>query len=429
MFAARKALLRLVQAKDDVPDYWTELGKVQASMGSYGDAYYAFTRAYELNRSNPDLLRALTQLALRSGDLATAEARADELAIVAPGDPWVKLTKGWSAVYESRFDEAVSIADQLLAQNAYDPLASALKARSLFGLDRTDEAITFLTDHLKAIPSDFGAIELLAQIYESRDQWAPAAGLRQQAARLRPQDEANWLSLIEASFRSGKVSEARAASLRLLQPQSAPSLVSSVMDLWASYWPSPRRVEDARRLGASAPPHQRIVYAAFLSRVGGTGDAMKLVASDATLPVNANNAEANAVLADALSRTGNAAAAKSRLDAVIAFDPGNATALRARVELQLRTGRNAEAVRDAEKLVTVVPTSAGDRLLLAKAYAAAGNQRWAERTLWTAFNDIPANDGVYAALKATKSGNAEALADLQAEFEKQRDAKVRKVLL
>ena len=55
LVGARKALLELVGAKDDVADYWVELGKVQASMGSYGDAYYAFTRAYELDRSNPDL--------------------------------------------------------------------------------------------------------------------------------------------------------------------------------------------------------------------------------------------------------------------------------------------------------------------------------------------------------------------------------------
>ena len=64
MWGARRALLELVQAKDDVADYWTELGKVQASMGSYGDAYYAFTRAYELDRTNPALLRALTERVL-----------------------------------------------------------------------------------------------------------------------------------------------------------------------------------------------------------------------------------------------------------------------------------------------------------------------------------------------------------------------------
>src|SRR6185295_18241043 len=56
---ARKALRQLVRAKEDVPDYWIELGKLEASVGSYGDASYAFTRAYELDRSNPDLLSNL----------------------------------------------------------------------------------------------------------------------------------------------------------------------------------------------------------------------------------------------------------------------------------------------------------------------------------------------------------------------------------
>src|SRR3569833_1347897 len=56
---ARKALMQLGGAKDDVPDYWIELGKLQASVGSYGDAYYALTRAYELDRGNPDVLRGV----------------------------------------------------------------------------------------------------------------------------------------------------------------------------------------------------------------------------------------------------------------------------------------------------------------------------------------------------------------------------------
>src|SRR5438309_3222469 len=61
--AARKALLELVRAKDEVAEYWAELGKVQAAMGRYHDAYYAFTRASELKLSDPSLVRALTELA------------------------------------------------------------------------------------------------------------------------------------------------------------------------------------------------------------------------------------------------------------------------------------------------------------------------------------------------------------------------------
>src|SRR6185369_5501499 len=95
LVGARKALLELVRAKDDVPDYWVELGKIQLSMGSYGDAYDAFTRAYELDRNNPELVRTVTELALRAGDIALAQSHAQELQILAPGDPWIKLTEGW----------------------------------------------------------------------------------------------------------------------------------------------------------------------------------------------------------------------------------------------------------------------------------------------------------------------------------------------
>jgi len=400
---ARRALLRLVQAKDDVPDYWTQLGSLEAAMGSYGDAYYAFTRAYELNRSNPQLLRVLTQLALKSGDFGAAQARAEELEVVAPGDPWIKMTKGWASLSESRFDQALATAEELLAQDKYDPNASVLKARALFGLNREDEAIAFLTGHLAAIPADSGALELLAQIYERRNEWAKVAEARQRLSRIRPNDSANLLTLIHASFRAGQIDQARAASFRLLDRQAPPTLVSLVLEIWSNDWPSAERIDDAVKLGAVAAPQQRAVYAAFLSRLGSPGDAVRLIAGDAILPVKAENAESNAVLGDALARGGKLAAAKYRLDAVIAYDPGNATALRARTELELRTGKSADAIEDAQKLVTVLPNSAADRVLLAKAYNAAGNRAWADRTLWSAFNDIPANELIYAALRDRKS--------------------------
>jgi predicted Zn-dependent protease len=207
-------------------------------------------------------------------------------------------------------------------------------------------------------------------------------------------------------------------------------LVASVLRIWSDYWPSPQRVDDARSLAVrTAAVEQKLVYAAFLSRAGRPADAIRLAAPAAALPVSAESAEANAVLGDALSRSGNVAAAKSRFDAVIAFDPGNSTALRGRSELDLRTGKVAAAIVDAQKLVTVLPSSPGDRLLLARCYAAAGNNAWAERTLWTAFQDIPADETIYNALLATKNGNEEATRELQEEFDRQREASVSRGLV
>src|SRR5205085_2877448 len=170
--AARQALLELVRAKDDVPDYWAELGKVQAAMGSYNDAYYAFTRAYELDRSDPALIRALTQLALRSGDLTQAQAKAEELEIVSPGDPWVKLVKGWAAFAELRYDEALAISDAMLAATPNDSSATVLKARALVSMGREPEAIDVLNKQIEAQPSDEGNMTVLARIYQRDGDWA-----------------------------------------------------------------------------------------------------------------------------------------------------------------------------------------------------------------------------------------------------------------
>ena len=218
--------------------------------------------------------------------------------------------------------------------------------------------------------------------------------------------------------------------MALLHSSADAATRARVLDIWQDYWPSAQRALEARRLALSASSEEeRIIYADFLSRIGATADAIRLASPTAILPVTAETAEANAVLASALSRSGEVAAAKARFDAVLAFDPGNATALRGRSELELRTGNNSAAVLDAQKLVTVLPNSPKDRLLLARAFAAAGNKAWVDRTLWSAFQDIPGDEHILAALRSTRRGNPDAIADLNAEFARQRDNRLKRGLL
>lgn len=427
---AHRALLKLVQAKDDVPDYWVELGKLEASTGSYSDAYYAFSRAYELDRSNVDVLRAVVQLALRAGDLPSATSHAEELEVLSPGDPWPKLTKGWAAINELHFDQALAASDAILASSPYDPSATVLKARALIGLKREDDAKSLLVKQTAAQPSDVGSLQLLAQIYTRENDWPNLLRVAQRLNQLAPANNSNALMVVEAGLRSGQVDVSRTASRRLLRPDASAALVNSVLDLWEDYWNSPQRIDDARALAAATTSLQsRLAYASFLNRVGSAADGMRLSAPAAALPVSATSAEANAVLGDALARLGQTGVAKNRLDAVISFDPGNATALRARAELELRMGQPKAAVVDAEKLTTVLPSSSKDRLLLARSYQAAGNSAAVNRTLWSAFQDIPADEKLFAALEATKKGDPDATRQLQEEFEHQRDAKLARGLL
>jgi len=419
---ARKALLALVSAKDDVSDYWAELGKLEISAGRFSEANYAFTRAYELDRRNPDLVRAVTQLALKGGDLALAQRHASELEVIAPNDPWVKLTRGWAAIAQSQFDQALAASDALLATMPFDPSATVLKSRALIGLGRAKDATDLLEKQIAAQPSDIGSMRMLERVYDRSEDWPNLAKTARSLAAVLPDDQDNLLVLVRSALRSGNVALAQQASSRLLKPDSLPILIASVMDIWEAYWDSPQRLNGARDLAAKSGPIQQMVYARYLSAWGSPRDALRLAAPLATLPVTAENAEANAVAADALGRSGQTMQAKQRFDAVLTFDSGNATALKGRADLFLRAGNAGAAVRDAQKLVTVVPKDADARLLLARSFLAADNKPWADRTLWSAFQEIPANQSIFVALLATRKGDADAMRELQEEFARQRDA-------
>ena len=126
LIASRIALLALVAADDSDPEYWKQLGKVQVELGSYDDAYYAFSRAHELDRGNPEPLASLAQLALTSGNVEAAEEHADKLALLQPDHPVIRLTYGFVALKRSNYDEADRQVDPLLEASPRGPLTDQL---------------------------------------------------------------------------------------------------------------------------------------------------------------------------------------------------------------------------------------------------------------------------------------------------------------
>jgi tetratricopeptide (TPR) repeat protein len=421
---ARKALLALVNVQDDVADNWVELGKLQASMGAYGDAQYAFTRAYELNRRDPEILRAVTQLDLRSGDFPTAQTHARELELLAPSDPWIKIADGYVALNQSRFEDALAISNSLLSASPFDSNGKVLKARALLGEQKFDEALALLTAQIAFAPRDVEALRLAEKIYEQRGDWRHVAEAAHRLSEMMPVKRDMELLFISASFKSGASSEGRKASLSLLNSTTDPSLIVSILDTWADYWPSPQRISDASLLGTNAHGQARMAYADFLNRMNDPSGAISLVGLSATLPVDSENAQANAVKADALARSGSVAEAGRLFDAVLSFDGGNPTALRGRAELRLRNGQAGDATADAQKLVSVLTQSSRARLLLARCFAASGNAVEAENTLWDGFHTIPNSEALFEALKASMQGNSDAISRLTEEYTQQRNAEL-----
>lgn len=428
---ARSALLRLVAAQDDNPTYWENLGKVQLQLQSYPDAYYAFTRAYELDRANTDVLGTMAQLALLSGNVDMAEDHARKLELLAPDHPAVKLAYAYVALRRQDLDEADRQSDRLLEIYPYDPSAKLLKARILLTRGKKEEAVALLEGQVKAKPDDIGSLKALVAIQQRNADWPAVVKAASRVLAVNPKDREAGLAGVDAAFRANDIRAAQSASEPFLTPQSSPDDVDAVLRIWATRWKSPNALAEARRLAASATPDQQLAYATYFNAAGSPKDAAALVGSAPRLPVNRGNMSANAVIADYLALTGRASQAKQLFDSILKMEPDHVTALRGRINLEIRTGQAKAAIIDAQRLVSVAPQSARDRILLANAYAAAGDGRQLDRTLWNAFHEIPANFELYEALRAhvSRTQGPEAQQRVEAEFQQQRDVSLSRTFI
>lgn len=422
LLAARKSLLKAVNAKDDVPDYWEALGQLQLQLGRMDDAAYAFTRANELDRSNTKVLSALAELSLLAGDLDSAHNYERQLALLDPNDAAVFLVEGYLALRRGELDRADVNADKLIEMLPLDPGGKLLKARVLAARGERDQAIDLLVKQAAARPNDSASLKALLILLKREDDWPKLASAAARLAQLQPNDDSATLTAIEAAFRANDIDLATKMSSMLLGPSSPPKDVDAVLQLWSRFWQTPAAVQRADELAAAAPPQQRLAYATFFNSVGHPDKAVELTGG-AKMPVTLWNSGSDAIFAQALAMTGRTDAARKLFNAVLAKEPDHVYALRGRTELEISNKQARSAVRDAERLVTIEPNSAEDRLLLARAYESGGDTRGSIQCLWDGFHDIPANEQMYQALRsavAKRSGEA-AAAQVDAEFNHQRD--------
>jgi len=423
LLAARDALVAAVKARDDVAEYWEDLGEIQLQLGSLSDANYAFTRAQELDRDNPRVLAALSQLSLAGGNLELAQRYERELELVAPQDPSVKLVSGYLLLTRHQLDDAGKEVDSLLQTAPFDPGAKLLKARILVAKGNRDGAIALLEQQASDKANDAASLKALLILLRRNDEWPKIASAAARLAALQPNNQNAALTAIRAAFKANDIALAKTLSEARLVPGTPPDEVNSVLLLWARYWRDPAAVREAMVLARSASPQQRLAYASYFNSVGQAKPAAALAGGAPKLPVTMANSSSNAIYAEALAVDGHLAEAKRLLDTILAEEPDHVYALRARTRLELRTGGAGAAVQDAQRLVTIEPDSADDRLLLAQAYEANGDPRSATRSLWDAFHDIPGNEDLYQALrgKLQASGGADAARQVDDEYGQQRD--------
>ena len=423
LVGARDALVRATQARDDVADYWKLLGQTQLALRQFPDAYYAYSRAVELDRTDVRTLQTLSEVALLTGHAEEAMRYADQLELLVPDTLSAPTVRGYVALKLGRYDEALRQAATVLSRKPDDPNGLILKARALDGSGQSERAAAMLEELLGTERTDQGALASLLYIYQGQEDLDGVMRTRARMAALDPDNSQAALAYARSLYEAGHGDQARALTRKLARTDLPPALLGELLKLWLRHAPPDVGVGDAQALSRelTAPP-QKLELARFFVAAGAPANARLLLAPAARQPVTSRNADQVAVYAQALDQDGQSAQAKALFDAVLAFDPTNVMALRGRSDLYLAEGQLERSLADIRRLTAEAPSSPEDRLRLADVYLKKGQVRLAEKTYWDAFNDIKAEPMLYTRLKAflAKQGSSDALATLDRRYRQQK---------
>ncbi len=424
----RLALLKLTQVDDGVAEYWIELAKIDIQLGAYGDAYSHFSRAHELDRTAVAPLSMMTELSVINGRVDLAENHLESLTLIAPNDRAVSVGRGFIALRQNNFAKAQENVDQLLAQGPRDTVANILQARIFVAQKKFPEAVAFLKGKLGLGADDRAILRSLGAIQRYQGDWAGAAQSDLRLWKMGPPGAAVARQVVSDALQAKDIALANDVTSRALSAAKSGEESANVLAAWVDYASAGTAacVTDEARL----PDHSKIALAHYRNGTGRPDEALALIGTAPRPLQDRANVDFNAVLAESLMLKGQLQPARQILDRILSDEPDDAVALGSRARLLSRLGDHRAALIDAQRLVTSYDTVPEHRVLLAEIYRANRDSRYAERTIWDAYRDLPGNDTLYRQLQRilVARGDTDGLARLTSDHDGERYTRLTKEL-
>lgn len=401
----RLALLAMTRADDGISEYWIELARLELQLGMYGDAYGHFARAHELDRTAIGPLSMMTELAVINGRVDLAEEHLQKLIVLAPDDRAVAIARGFTALKQNDFATAQKNIDTLLINGPRDSVAGILQARLFIAQRKFPEAIAFLDGRLGKGGDDGVILRSLSAIHRYLGDWPAAAAADTKLWRAFPSAPLLAARALSSALQADDLPRANEITKRYLSEARTTDEAVDVLSAWVDHAPPSAIPEIADT--AALPDPARIALANYYNRTDRPDRALALLGSTPRPLDQRANVDFNAVVAHALFLTGKTGPAKTILDRLVAIEPDDRLALSARALLLSKIGDHRNAVADAQRLVTAYDTLADQRVLLARIYGANRDFRWAERTLWDGYRDLPGNETLYRQLQRNLAGRGD----------------------
>jgi tetratricopeptide (TPR) repeat protein len=375
-FVLQKAL----KARDDMPELWLLMGRAKIAMGDYPGAYAAYRSALDLDRANREAMAAVAQLSLNRGDFAGADDIATQIQALAPDDVLAALVRGYAALGQQRYDDALGIADGLIKQDGSNVGARVIRSMALERQGRIEEALASLKPVADQSSPDL--FNQLQRLYErTADPRAVAAVLRRQLAAS-PQRAELRLGLARQAYMLGMNNEGAAQLAVPMLRSNKDDLRQSAIAVWMESGAAPAAVIASVASLPHDVPGLRLALAQYLLARGMGTEALAQL-KDVGPPANAtaDDASRQGTLALAEAMTGQQQSAAARAAATLKLDDNEPFALMALARLALARGDTNQALRDARVVLRDNPRLTMAYRLLAEVYVKRDEQQLADRTM------------------------------------------------
>ncbi|MFD1786671.1 tetratricopeptide repeat protein [Sphingomonas floccifaciens] len=357
---ARYTIDAAIRERDDIAALQILKGRIAVAQGDRESAFNAYSNAMSLDATNMEAMQGVTQLGLAIGRWDQADAAADKILIIIPGEPSAVFAKGLIALSQRRIDDALKFADTILTTNPRDARGLILKARALYARERIDDALATLDKGTAGGTLEDPIIATYLELHRRKRD--AAAMLKDMVAleRMRPREARIRLDLANLRYKTGDTAGARDGLLRLIERRdlTAASMMR-IVAIWQQYDRDPI-AKDALASAAFGTDRARVETARYYLDTGRPAEAMTILG-----PVASEDAKALAARIQLLSGTATPETTAT-IDAILAKDETQCDALAARATMKLQRGAARDAVVDAQHAAAECPAnSAGHRTLIA----------------------------------------------------------------
>jgi tetratricopeptide (TPR) repeat protein len=405
--AARIEIRRAIAAEDDVPEYWAKLARVQLALGHYLDAYDAYGNVIDLDPGNRDAIQSMAEIAYSGQSYDDSEKFADQILADQPRSLRMLLVKGSIAAARRDLAKARAIAERILAIDPANEGGAILLARVQRMEGDPLAAIATLEASVARDGESVPKRMALLDLYTGRDDFRKAAFTFARLFMLKPDDLDLRLDYVKLLYGQGLPDRALAMLARLTRRHPGNvALEQRIVDLWAEAGAAAVDVERVRRfVSADGDQTMKVALAHLLL------DQKRHAEAEAVLRpyvdrdrISPANVEADIRYADALAGLGRWAEARALIDRVLAFDANNPRALLTRVDMSMRRGDLAQALRDAQLLVRDNPGLTAGRIALARIYVRRNERILADNAYGSAMNELSDHADMLAAYIAYQHG-------------------------